>query len=186
MNTRSASVTTAGNGSSPSPASTASTSCPGETASPEQSGYVIEARRQCPDQRLAHEPRSNIGVLFHRSWRQLCGAHRPAAATSASSASPCFASCSACRPRWTSTDCTAGAGPRGARPTRPPRQRRSRGTRPRPARAAGIVEPRDAHVEAEGRDSAATRRHPHSASGSSGQRRRRRKRCRFNTTGART
>ncbi len=49
----------------------------GDTASPAQSGYVLERVRMRRHQRMAKEPRIHRSVLFHRASRRLRGAHRP-------------------------------------------------------------------------------------------------------------
>ena len=51
----------------------------GETASPSQSGYVLEPWGSRRDHRLAQEHGPHGGVLFHRPGRLLRRAHRPAA-----------------------------------------------------------------------------------------------------------
>ena len=55
----------------------------GQTASPNQSGYVLEPVGIDRDRRLAQERRRDRAVQFHRAAGQLCRAHRPARRTSA-------------------------------------------------------------------------------------------------------
>ena len=64
----------------------------GETASPSQSGYVLDAWRMRRHQRLAEEPRVDRGVLFHRASRIRTRRAPGVPTTSASSASRSSAS----------------------------------------------------------------------------------------------